>query len=291
MKKSVSRRISERKNFKEPERNQQILMTHVNLNSVAPMGSPVWIIDKIINDLDTSAIEKNYKLDVKTGQRPIHPKTLLKISLYAIHSCRFSLRKMEYDMEHNLDYRWLSGDIRIDHSRFGKFLNINKEHIVKLFTQVVSLAVKEGLIDFEILCIDSFKLRANASYKQERNMESIESEMNRIELKLNELISKAVKNEEDKEQVHKLEMRKAKLESSVKVLSQRINDAAEGKTESEQTKITNETTINITDNDAHKMQDRNGEINSKYSISIGVNAESDIISGFRVNEKDNDAAA
>ncbi len=289
--KKTSRRLTKIKKFKEPERNQQILMTHVNLNSMAPVGSPVWIIDKIVQDLDTSDIEKNYKLDVITGQRPIHPKTLLKVSLYAIHSCRFSLRKMEYDLEHSLDYRWLSGDIRIDHSRFGKFLSINKESIVKLFTQVVMLAAEEGLIDFEILCIDSLKLRANASYKQERNMESIQSEMVRIEAKLTELLSKVEKNEEDSEQVRKLEMRNAKLANSAKVLSKRINEAKEGKTESVKNKIEKETTINITDNDAHKMQDRNGEINSKYSISMGVDTQSDVISSFQVNENDNDAAA
>lgn len=279
------------KKFKEPERNQQILLTHVDLNSVAPIGSPVWVIDNIINQLDTSDIENTYNLEVATGQKPIHPKTILKVSLFAIHNCRFSLRKMETDMEKDLCYRWLSGDIRIDHSRFGKFLSQHKEKIVKLFSQVVMLATKEGLVDFEVLGIDSLKLRASASYKEEKNLEGLQKEQSKVEAKLNELLKKFELNEEEEEQVTKLQKRERKLKSSINVLTERINKESEGKIESEKKKILKEEEINITDNDAHKMQQRNGEINPSYSTTIAVDTGNDIITNFRVNEKDNDEVA
>ena len=124
--------------FREPERNQLILMAHIDLNSVAPIGSAVRTIDEFIKNLDTSAIEKEYALDSLTGRYPIHPKTILKVSLFAIHNCRFSLRKMEDDTEWNLAYRWLTGNLIIDHSTIGKFLIKNREYVEDLFTQVVN---------------------------------------------------------------------------------------------------------------------------------------------------------
>lgn len=85
------------RHFKKPERDQLVLVAQIDLASVAPVGSAVRIIDDLVASLDTSAIEKRYALDSVTGRYPIHPKTIIKICLFAIHSCRFSLRKMEYD--------------------------------------------------------------------------------------------------------------------------------------------------------------------------------------------------
>ena len=105
------------KKFKLPDRRQNLLLANVNLDSVAQVGSAVRIINDFIDDLDTLEMEKRYAMEIMTGQRPIHPKTILKVALFAMHNCRFSLRKMEEDLEFNLMYRWLTGDIRIDHAK------------------------------------------------------------------------------------------------------------------------------------------------------------------------------
>jgi transposase len=123
--------------FIEPERNQLLLLTHVNLETVAPIGSAVRTIDELVDRLDTSEIEATYDLESEQGQNPIHPKTLIKAALFAIHNCRFSLRKMECDTGLNLAYRWLTGDRTIDHSTKGKFLSRYRRSILDLFSQTV----------------------------------------------------------------------------------------------------------------------------------------------------------
>lgn len=206
------------KRFREPDRSQQILMTHIDLNSVAPVGSPVWIINDLVDKLDTSEIESTYKVDVLTGRTPIHPKTFIKVSLFAINSCRFSLRKMEYDTRNHLAYRWLTGDISIDHSTLGNFLSFHKNRISKLFSQIVIFAIAENLLDFEILAIDSLKIRASASYKEEKNSEEIEKEREKVETQINNLLKKFEQNEDeegDESQLNKLNRRKRKLEASL----------------------------------------------------------------------------
>ena len=55
--------------------------------------------------LDTGEIEKTYDLYSENGREPIHPNTQIKMGLNALHNCRFSLRKMEYDIEHHLGYK------------------------------------------------------------------------------------------------------------------------------------------------------------------------------------------
>jgi len=88
------------RSFIIPDRKQKLLLTEVDLNNIAPLGSVLRYIDELIDMFNTSKIEKVYDLESEQDRNPIHPKTYIKVGLYALYNCRFSLRKMEYDIEH-----------------------------------------------------------------------------------------------------------------------------------------------------------------------------------------------
>ena len=279
------------RSFIEPERNQLLLLTNVNLETVAPIGSAVRTIDELVDRLDTSAIEATYDLETEQGQNPIHPKTLIKVALFAIHNCRFSLRKMESDTGLNLAYRWLTGDRTIDHSTMGKFLSRYRRAILELFSQTVLICVEHELVDFEVLAIDSIKVRANASHKQHKTRAAIEKERKKIEEKLESLLAEAaVSNELEAEKVT-LENREKRLEAAAGQLEQRIHEKGKEKSEKQREELEQKEKINITDPDARIMQQRNGEKNPSYSITTTTDTKSDIITNIQVNEEDNDARA
>jgi len=160
------------RSFIIPDRKQKLLLTEVDLDTVAPLGSVLRYIDELVEMLDTSEIEKTYDLDSEKGREPIHPKTHIKVGLYALHNCRFSLRKMEYDIEHHLGYKWLTGDKAIDHSTLGKFYARYLDEIVELFSQVVMLSAEQDLLDFDILAIDESQAKQNAFFHRERREEA-----------------------------------------------------------------------------------------------------------------------
>jgi len=274
------------RSFKVPNRKQLLLLTHVSLDSIAPVGSALRCIDELVEQLDTTEIEKNYDLESEHGREPFHPKTLIKVALYALHNCRFSLRKMEEDTEKHLGYKWLTGDEVIDHSTMGYFLGRYREQIVDLSTQVVVLCREQELVDFEVLAIDSMKVRANASYKQSRDVQGIEKEEQRIKARLQELIGQVGGSAAEmvSQETKKLKRRAAKLEAAKQILKQRT----EGKDKPQGGK---KQKINITDVDAHIMEQANGEKNPAYSITTTTDTKSDIITHFQVNPQDDDAEA
>jgi len=51
------------RSFKVPNQNQLLLLTHVSLDSIAPVGSALRCIDEVVDQLDTREIEKNYDLE------------------------------------------------------------------------------------------------------------------------------------------------------------------------------------------------------------------------------------
>ena len=278
--------------FIRPNRKQKVLLTEVDLDSVAPIGSPLRYIDELVEMLDTSGIEKDYDLESEQGRNPIHPKTFIKLGLYALHNCRFSLRKMEYDSENHLGYKWLTGDHGIDHSTIGKFYAKYVKEIVELFTQVVMICREQAVVDFDILAIDSVKLRANASYKQSKTLDSIGKEEEQIRKRLRELVEAyaregSFQREEEKTLAGRLE----RLEGAKKVLQQRVQGKAEGKSEKEKEEVQKREKINITDFDAHIMQQANKEQNPAYSVTTTTDTAHDIITHFQVNPQDNDEGA
>jgi len=165
-----------------------------------------------------------------------------------------------------LGYKWLAGDEVIDHSTMGYFLSRYKEQIVELSTQVVMLCQEQELVYFEVLAIDSVKIRANASYKQSRDLQGIEKEEQKIKERLQELIGQVGSSAEMvSRETKKLRRRAEKLERAKQILKQRT----ESKRKQDRDK---KDRINITDVDAHIMGQANGEKNPAYSITYGLYA-------------------
>lgn len=277
--------------FQTPKRDQKLFIENVNFDTIAPQGSPVRVIDEMVDMLDTSEIESHYESKFNWGKNPIHPKTYLKIILFAMHNCRFSLRKIEEDLKCHMQYRWLSGDIRLDHSTFGKFLVRFTSEISRLFAQTVAICVQEELVSFDLLAIDSVKLRANANYKNSKTKKALNKSIAKIEKKITDLIETVDNEEKVQKQLSMLKFRKEKLEKAKSLLKNVISEKSLGKTPSEQKNIEKKEKINLTDNDAKIMQQANGEQNTAYSATVSVDETADIITHFHVNSENNDEKA
>ena len=265
------------------------MLTTVNLETVAPVGSALRAIDELVNQLDTNDIEKSYDLETPQGGFPLHPKTMIKVALYALHNCRFSLRKMEEDTKYHLGYRWLTGDEAIDHSTMGKFLCRYKKELPELLSQVAFIGVEHELIDFEVLNIDTVKIRANASYKQFRTSEGIRKEHEKLRKRLKELIEKSCREDDGEKEV--LQSRMKKLETAKRELQERIEEKGFGKTEREREGIEKKERINITDHDCGLMQQANGETNSAFAITMATDSANDFIVHVEVQDTPSDVEA
>jgi transposase len=275
-----------------PNRDQMLLLTQVDLSTVAAEGSVVSLINELIDSLDTAEIESGYQAESDTGRPAFHPKTLLKVALLALHSCRFSLRKIEQDTENNLAYKWLTGDMIIDHSTMGLFLARYATQIVELFSQVVGICQEQDLIEFDLLAIDSIKLRANANYKQSKTLAGMEKEGNKIQARLTEILENAADEQTaEAEELRALSRRSEKVREAKGVLMRRLKEKSREVAEAKRQQLREKEKVNITDPEAQIMQQANGERNPSYSITTTTDVGHDIITHFQLNAQDNDSAA
>ncbi len=137
------------------------MLIPLNLEEMVPVDHLVRQVDEIINRIDTSALDKQYK---GGGTSAYHPVMLLKVILYAYSQQIFSSRRIAKALRENIHFLWLSRMNQPDFRTVNRFRSvILRETIEGLFTQLVEELLNLGLVDLEQYFVDGTKMEANAN--------------------------------------------------------------------------------------------------------------------------------
>lgn len=146
--------------FKSYKENDLLLLPP-SLGDLVPQTHPARIISSVIDHLDISSIESKYK---GGGTSSYNPRMLIKVLVYGYMCNTFSGRKIEKQLKENIIYMWLSGYSTPDFRTLNLFraqrLNGDFE---KIFTQVVELIHREGLVTLDVQYIDGTKIESVAN--------------------------------------------------------------------------------------------------------------------------------
>ncbi len=114
------------------------------------------------NHLDLSGFDSWYKND-KGGAAAYPPTVMLKIILFAYSRGLITSRRIAIACKTNITFTSLSGDIQPHYTSIASFVANMKEQIEPLFTEVLMICDKEGLIGGQMFAIDGCKISSNAS--------------------------------------------------------------------------------------------------------------------------------
>jgi len=139
----------------------QISLFPARLDQNIAEGSPVRLVNQIVENLDITAIEKTYS---GGGTSAYHPRMMLKVLFYAYMNNIYSCRKIGKQLEENVHYMWLSGNQRPDFRTINNFRSLHlKGTINHLFTQVVLMLAEMGYISLQTVYIDGTKMESRAN--------------------------------------------------------------------------------------------------------------------------------
>ncbi len=150
-----------RKQIYKPYHQKQPMLIPLDLNEMVPQGHLVRKIDEIIDRIDTSALEEQYK---GGGTSAYHPVMLLKAILFAYGQQIYSSRRIAKAMRENIHFLWLTGMNQPDFRTVNRFRGVVlKKVIEEIFYQLVEEMLDLGLVDLEKLFVDGTKMEANAN--------------------------------------------------------------------------------------------------------------------------------
>jgi transposase len=162
-------------NFIECDREQAFLMPP-SLREWVAEDHLVWTIVEAVEGMDLSGFYADYRVDGH-GRPAYDPRMMVALLLYAYARGNRSSRGIERECREDVAYRVICANRVPDHSTIAEFRVRHEAALAAVFTSVLSLCRRAGLVRVGVVAIDGTKIAANASRTANRGYEQIAREM------------------------------------------------------------------------------------------------------------------
>ena len=278
------------------DKNQEFLFPK-KLSEYLPDSHLAKAIDEIVDKLDLSKIIEKYS---GLGQHAYNPKMMVSLLFYGYSVGVRSSRKISIGCEERFDFAFLSDGFNPSHDRISDFRKDNIAELKDIFKTIVLIGSNLGLVKLGNIkvCIDGAKIKANASSKLTKDEDGLLKLLENTENEINAILKEArnIDDEEDKkygkenrgdelpENLRSKLSRKIAIEKAYeKLLTQKeemrrnIKEQFEREPAKTEEKKIDKAKINVTDNDANFMKERNGVIRPNYNSQISVDEKKQFI--------------
>lgn len=254
----------------------QLMLLPPSLHEYVPQNHLVRLVDRVVEELDTTVIEDKYS---GLGQNTYHPKILIKLLFYGYAVGERSGRKIARRCETDTAYMYLSQMYRPDFRTINDFRKNNLEELSGYFVDIVRMCKELGLVNVGQINIDGTKMRANASNWRTKTKGEYQRWLERIDKKIEDILREAdeVDAREDElygdkrgDELPEEIDTEEKLKKKLKEVMERIKDDKEK--------------VNLTDSDARFMKGGDGKVNVGYNCQAAVTEGQIIVSSEVINE-------
>ncbi len=233
----------------------------------------VRVIDAFVDLIDLKSFGFKHVTTNEEGRPPYHPATLLKLYLYGYRYGIRSSRKLEYQSKFNLEVKWLLCGQTPSNRTIDYFRKEYAEAFTNVFRKFVFLLKEMGLVEGKTIAVDSFKIRAQNSLKNNFNIAKIKRHKEYIDNRIAEFkrdLDEAQNQEEKAELRQKIETQKKRKAKYETIETQLI--------ESEQEQIS------LTDSDARAVILHRNIVQVGYTIQAAVDAKNKLITNLETGQ-------
>jgi transposase len=141
-----------------------------------PEGHLVWCVLDAVAEMDLSAIYGDYRADGH-GRAAFDPAMMVALLLYCYAIGERSARAIERRCYVDVAVRVICANQQPDHATIARFRVRHEEALAGLFSQVLALCAKAGMVSVGVIALDGTKIKANASGLANRTYEQIATEL------------------------------------------------------------------------------------------------------------------
>lgn len=175
--------------FREPNRQQMHLLP-VDMLEWVPDDDIAHLILDVVEGMDLRRFKRRYKVG-GVGAPALSPAMMLSVLIYGYSYGYTSSRKLERLCVRDAGFRMIVGDETPDHATIARFRRKHLADIQVLFTEVLKLCRKAGMVRLGLVALDGSKVKGNASLDANRTSASIDGEHASLEAEVSDLLGKA----------------------------------------------------------------------------------------------------
>lgn len=165
-------------NFVACDREQELLLPP-SLRDWLGEDHLAWCVLDAVEQIDLSAIYAAYRAD-GWGRAAFEPQMMVALLLYAYAVGERSSRAIERRCREDVAFRVIAANQAPDHATIARFRARHEQALAGLFTDVLALCAKAGLVSVGLVALDGTKIAANASLTATKTYQAINAEMTQI---------------------------------------------------------------------------------------------------------------
>jgi transposase len=162
-------------NFLPCDRDQELLLPP-SLREWLPEDHLAWFVLDSVVELDLDGFYSAYRAD-GWGAAAHDPQMMVALLVYAYSIGVRSARGIERRCSEDVAFRVITANQVPDHATIARFRARHEQAISELFSGVLSLCARAGLVKVGIVAIDGTKIAAAASHHSNRSYEQIAKEI------------------------------------------------------------------------------------------------------------------
>jgi transposase len=214
------------KTFRPFDRDQMLLMPPSLQDWIAEDHLARFIAD-VVETLDLGAIEQVYTEE--RGYPPYDPRMMTSVLLYAYCTGTYSSRKIAAGLADSVAFRFLAAGNAPDFRTISEFRRRHGPALAELFTQVLRLCRKAGLVKLGRIAIDGTKIKANASKHKAMSYGRMKQAEAALSAEVAELLRRAETADRDEDAHHGPERRGDELPAELARRESRLQRIREAK--------------------------------------------------------------
>jgi transposase len=213
--------------------------------------------------IDLSEIESRYCND-ECGAPAYAPRVLLKIVLLAYSQGIVNSRAMQAACRENVQFMAISGAAHPHYSTLATFVSTLGEAAGKVFTQVLVICNRQGLIGRELFAIDGVKLPSNAAKAKSGKRKDFVRQLAKTRAAVDELMRQHGANDASADQLSERERRRLeRLEREADEIARWLDQHPQDRKSSKgRVRLSNRT-----DNESAKMPTAKGVVQGYTAVA------------------------
>jgi transposase len=214
------------KTFRPYEPDQLLLMPPA-LADWVPEDHLARFVSDVVESLDLTAIEDTY--GEERGYPPYHPRMMVKVMLYAYATGTYSSRKIARRLVEDVAMRFLAAGNTPDFRTLSDFRQRHSAALAGLFTQVLRLCRRAGLVKLGQVAIDGTRVRANASKHKAMSYGRMGEKEAALHAEIVELLRRAAQADRDEDARYGADRRGDELPAELARRESRLKKIREAK--------------------------------------------------------------
>lgn len=151
----------------------------------------VYFLLDVVDELDLDSIEGVRAAKDQRGNKPYSARMMVALLLYAYCRGVFSSRKIARATHENVAFRVLAAGAHPDFSRIAAFRREHLDALASLFTQILELCRRAGLVKLGHVALDGTKIQASASKHKAMSYERMVQTEARLDGEITQLLKQA----------------------------------------------------------------------------------------------------